>query len=195
MADDLFIEMEAAQYTKTGQGACGDDVRFMTVEKENRHLVALSDGLGSGVKANVLATMTTSMAIKFLDAGGRRDHHGLPARLRGEEDRLRHVLALRLPPRRQGSDQRDGESRLHPPARHGGGRAAQGRADRLVALARPRGAQVRGRLPVRRPHHPLLGRRDAVRTRRAEGHEVRLAAFGRAQLRAREDRRRSRHLG
>ena len=68
MADDLFIEMEAAQYTKTGQGACGDDVRFMTVEKENRHLVALSDGLGSGVKANVLATMTTSMAIKFLES-------------------------------------------------------------------------------------------------------------------------------
>ena len=60
--------MEAAQYTKTGQGACGDDVRFMTVEKENRHLVALSDGLGSGVKANVLATMTTSMAIKFLES-------------------------------------------------------------------------------------------------------------------------------
>ena len=67
-AGDLFIEMEAAQYTKTGQGACGDDVRFMTVEKENRHLVALSDGLGSGVKANVLATMTTSMAIKFLES-------------------------------------------------------------------------------------------------------------------------------
>ena len=67
-ASDLFIEMEAAQYTKTGQGACGDDVRFMTVEKENRHLVALSDGLGSGVKANVLATMTTSMAIKFLES-------------------------------------------------------------------------------------------------------------------------------
>ncbi len=68
MAEDLFIEMEAAQYTKTGQAACGDDVRFMTVEKENRHLVALSDGLGSGVKANILATMTTSMAIKFLES-------------------------------------------------------------------------------------------------------------------------------
>lgn len=67
-AGDFFIEMEAAQYTKTGQGACGDDVRFLTVEKENRHLVALSDGLGSGVKANVLATMTTSMAIKFLES-------------------------------------------------------------------------------------------------------------------------------
>ena len=65
-ASDLFIEMEAAQFTKSGQAACGDDVRFLTVEKENRHLVALSDGLGSGVKANVLATMTTAMAIEFL---------------------------------------------------------------------------------------------------------------------------------
>ncbi len=68
MAEDLFIEMEVAQYTKTGQAACGDDVRFMTVEKENRHLAALSDGLGSGVKAHILATMTTSMAIKFLES-------------------------------------------------------------------------------------------------------------------------------
>ena len=66
MAEDLFIEMEASQFTKTGQAACGDDVRFETIERENRHLVALSDGLGSGVKAHVLATMTTSMAIRFL---------------------------------------------------------------------------------------------------------------------------------
>ena len=66
MADDVFIEMETSQYTKTGQAACGDDVRFLSIERENRHLCALSDGLGSGVKAHVLATMTTSMAIKFL---------------------------------------------------------------------------------------------------------------------------------
>ena len=68
MDNSLFIEMEAAQYTKTGQAACGDDVRFWTVERENRHLAALSDGLGSGVKAHILATMTTSMAIKFLES-------------------------------------------------------------------------------------------------------------------------------
>lgn len=68
MAEDLFMEMEASQYTKSGQAACGDDVRFQTVERENRHLCALSDGLGSGVKANVLATMTTSMALKFLES-------------------------------------------------------------------------------------------------------------------------------
>ena len=66
MAEDLFIEMEYAQFTKTGQAACGDDVRFLTVDRENRHIAALSDGLGSGVKANILATMTTTMAISFL---------------------------------------------------------------------------------------------------------------------------------
>ena len=44
MGDDLFIEMEASQYTKSGQAACGDDVRFQTVEREHRHLCALSDG-------------------------------------------------------------------------------------------------------------------------------------------------------
>ncbi len=68
MADDLFIEMEYSQRTKTGQAACGDDVRFLTVDRENRHIAALSDGLGSGVKANVLATMTTTMAIRFLES-------------------------------------------------------------------------------------------------------------------------------
>lgn len=63
---ELFIEMEHAQFTKTGQAACGDDVRYLTIEKENRYIAALSDGLGSGVKAHVLSNMTTTMALKFL---------------------------------------------------------------------------------------------------------------------------------
>ncbi len=66
--DDVFIEMEATQFTKTGQAACGDDVRLMTIDKENRSLAALSDGLGSGIKANVLATMTTTMALRFMQS-------------------------------------------------------------------------------------------------------------------------------
>lgn len=66
MTDDVFIEMEHACFTKTGQAACGDDVRLLTIEKEHRSLAALSDGLGSGVKASVLATMTTTMAISFM---------------------------------------------------------------------------------------------------------------------------------
>ena len=68
MADGLFIEMEYAQFTKTGQAACGDDVRLLTIEKENRYIAALSDGLGSGVKAHVLSNMTTTMALRFLQS-------------------------------------------------------------------------------------------------------------------------------
>ena len=68
MAEELFIEMECAQFTKTGQAACGDDGRFLTVEKENRYIAALSDGLGSGVKAHVLSNMTTTMALRFLQS-------------------------------------------------------------------------------------------------------------------------------
>lgn len=58
--------MEATQFTKTGQAACGDDIKLLTIEKENRSLAVLSDGLGSGIKANVLATMTTTMALRFM---------------------------------------------------------------------------------------------------------------------------------
>ena len=66
MAEDLFIEMEYAQFTKTGQAACGDDVRLLSIDRENRYIAALSDGLGSGVKAHILSTMTTTMALRFL---------------------------------------------------------------------------------------------------------------------------------
>ena len=66
MYGDLFIEMECRQYTKTGQAACGDDYQLLTLENENRSLAVLSDGLGSGIKANLLASMTTTMAMKFI---------------------------------------------------------------------------------------------------------------------------------
>ncbi|MDD3588398.1 MAG: SpoIIE family protein phosphatase [Thermoguttaceae bacterium] len=66
MNDDLFVEMEYCQYTKHDQAACGDDVQLLSLKNENRSLAVLSDGLGSGVKASVLANMTTTMALSFL---------------------------------------------------------------------------------------------------------------------------------
>lgn len=66
MKPDVFIEMECSQYTKTGHVACGDDFQLLSMENENRSLAVLSDGLGSGVKAHMLANMTTTMAIRFL---------------------------------------------------------------------------------------------------------------------------------
>lgn len=66
MTNDVFVEMEYCQFTKYGQAACGDDVQLLRLDRENRHLAVLSDGLGSGVKAAVLANMTTTMALGFL---------------------------------------------------------------------------------------------------------------------------------
>ncbi|MGN0891834.1 MAG: SpoIIE family protein phosphatase [Oligosphaeraceae bacterium] len=68
MNPSVFVEMESFQFTKTGQAACGDDLQIKVLKNENRYLAVLSDGLGSGVKANVLANMTTTMALRFLQS-------------------------------------------------------------------------------------------------------------------------------
>lgn len=61
----FFIEAESAQLSKAGQSVCGDAIGSRRIKSEERLITVLSDGLGSGVKANVLATMTTSMALQF----------------------------------------------------------------------------------------------------------------------------------
>ncbi|MDR1480929.1 MAG: SpoIIE family protein phosphatase [Planctomycetaceae bacterium] len=58
--------MECYQCSREGEAVCGDDFLFERVLAENRHLAVLSDGLGSGIKANLLATMTTTMALRFI---------------------------------------------------------------------------------------------------------------------------------
>ena len=68
MYSQLFVEMESFQFTKTGQAACGDDIQIKVLKDENRYLAVLSDGLGSGVKAHVLANMTTTMALRYLQS-------------------------------------------------------------------------------------------------------------------------------
>ena len=64
--NDVFVEMECCQLCHDGEDVCGDDYRFERLENENRHLAVLSDGLGSGIKANLLACMTTTMALEFI---------------------------------------------------------------------------------------------------------------------------------
>ncbi len=66
MLSDIFVEMECCQLNHHGEDVCGDDHLFERFESENRHLAVLSDGLGSGIKANLLSTMTTTMALKFI---------------------------------------------------------------------------------------------------------------------------------
>ena len=62
---DSFIEVDYCQRAKHGQHISGDIFLSEAVKQEGRIVSVLSDGLGSGVKASVLATMTATMALKF----------------------------------------------------------------------------------------------------------------------------------
>jgi hypothetical protein len=64
-AADSFIEVDHCQRAKHGQLISGDIFLSEAVKHEGRIVSVLSDGLGSGVKASVLATMTATMALKF----------------------------------------------------------------------------------------------------------------------------------
>lgn len=63
--NDLFIDVDYAQIYKSGQ-KIGGDVFLLSRNPDREQIVCtLSDGLGSGVKANVLASLTAHMAHKL----------------------------------------------------------------------------------------------------------------------------------
>jgi len=66
MKNNIFIEIEYCQNIKDGEEACGDDYKTVEDKSEARIVSVLSDGLGSGIKASLLANMTTSMAMNFV---------------------------------------------------------------------------------------------------------------------------------
>jgi len=61
-----FIEVDHYQERKQGQMACGDIFLSQKVDGGQRVISVLADGLGSGIKAAVLANLTTTMAIKYV---------------------------------------------------------------------------------------------------------------------------------
>lgn len=63
---DYYLELDFYQVCKNGQIACGDS--FYSKKFGDRVVAVLSDGLGSGIKANVLATLTTTMAVRFISS-------------------------------------------------------------------------------------------------------------------------------
>ncbi|MGP1515655.1 MAG: SpoIIE family protein phosphatase [Bacteroidales bacterium] len=65
MSDNIFVEVGSFQLNKSGNIACGDTVLLHKFPNQERCIAVLSDGLGSGIKANVLSTMTASMAMNF----------------------------------------------------------------------------------------------------------------------------------
>jgi hypothetical protein len=62
----LFMEVDHHQERKFNQAACGDVFLSQKIEGDNRVISVLADGLGSGIKANVLATLTSTMAIRYM---------------------------------------------------------------------------------------------------------------------------------
>jgi len=61
-----FIEVDFAQQSKNGQIAPGDMFVSNRLADEGRIVCVLADGLGSGIKANVLATLTATMAMTYV---------------------------------------------------------------------------------------------------------------------------------
>ncbi len=61
-----MIEVGHAQLQKHGERAAGDTIRLRRIPEEERAVVVLSDGLGSGVKAGVLSALTSTMAMEYV---------------------------------------------------------------------------------------------------------------------------------
>lgn len=74
MRNQMFVEVDYRQEQKAGNEICGDVFLSHKIKEENRTIVILSDGLGSGTKANILASMTASMALNFSKANSPIEH-------------------------------------------------------------------------------------------------------------------------
>lgn len=63
----LVLDKHYVSLNKTGEELCGD--RVFVSESPQGTAIVMSDGLGSGVKANILATITAQVAVTMLRGG------------------------------------------------------------------------------------------------------------------------------
>lgn len=61
---NYFLDIAQLSVNKFGEELCGDRVKVLRTEQKT--WIVLSDGLGSGVKASILATMTSQIIITML---------------------------------------------------------------------------------------------------------------------------------
>ena len=63
-----FVEFSWVSLNKSGEELCGDSVIIRT--NRESFVAVLSDGLGSGVKASILSTLTAEIAARMFESGG-----------------------------------------------------------------------------------------------------------------------------
>lgn len=63
----MFIDIDCSQMKKYNQNAYGDYFVSKRYPDEARLIAVLSDGLGSGIKANILSCMTATMLLQFIE--------------------------------------------------------------------------------------------------------------------------------
>ncbi len=63
----LHFDIAQVQLNKDGEELCGDSVRRLDIP--GGVIIAVSDGLGSGVKANILSSLTVTIATSMLEKG------------------------------------------------------------------------------------------------------------------------------
>ena len=64
----MFIDIDCSQMKKYNQNAYGDYFVSKRYPDEARLIAVLSDGLGSGIKANILSCMTATMLLRFIES-------------------------------------------------------------------------------------------------------------------------------
>ncbi len=67
MDDRFYIEINCQQKNHSEERVCGDVFLSKRIKEEGRFIIILSDGLGHGIKANLLAILTSTLASNFTE--------------------------------------------------------------------------------------------------------------------------------